>query len=81
LSRKKEGLLETGRFEERRATWSLFAALALMALLAAVSCGSGGGGQRGEGPSGGEQAVANLENPSLGEEDAPVVLVEYSDLQ
>jgi hypothetical protein len=81
LSRKKEGLLENGRFEVRRPAWLLFAALALMALLAAVSCGSAGGEQRGVGPSGGEQAVANLENPSLGEEDAPVVLVEYSDLQ
>ena len=50
MSRQKEGLLENGRFEERRATWPLFAVLALMALLAAVSCGSGGGGQRGEGP-------------------------------
>ncbi len=81
MSRKKEGLLENGRFKERRPAWPLLAGLALVALLAAVSCGSAGGEQRAAGPTGGEQAVADLEDPSLGEEGAPVVLVEYSDLQ
>ncbi len=80
-SRAKEGLAKNGCLDKKRpAPWALLAGLALVALLA-VSCGSAGGVQRAEGPSGGEQAAAHLENPSLGEEGAPVVLVEYSDLQ
>ncbi len=72
MSRKNEGLVENGHFEGRRLAWPL---------LAAVSCGSAGGEQRAGGSAGDEQAAVDLEHPSLGEEGAPVVLVEYSDLQ
>ncbi len=78
---KKEGLLENVSFEGKRLARLLLAGLALATLLAAVSCSRVGGEQRAEGPSGDEQAVAELDHPSLGEENAPVVLVEYSDLQ
>ena len=81
MSRKKEGLLENGRFEVRRPAWPLFAALALVAILAAVSCGGTAGEQRAEGSATDARAAADLEHLSLGEEGAPVVLVEYSDLQ
>ncbi len=81
MSRKNEGLGENGHFEGKRLTRPLLAGLALVALLAAASCGSAGGEQRTGGSAGDEQAVVDLEHPSLGEEGAPVVLVEYSDLQ
>ncbi len=81
MSRKKEGLLGNMRFKERGSTWPLLAGLALVALLVAVSCSGAGGEQRAGGSGGAEQAAADLEHPSLGEEGAPVVLVEYSDLQ
>ena len=66
--------------------------LALVAALVLASCGagdavssSGGGnggtdaGSSGSGDAGGETAA--LGTPSLGREDAPVVLTEYSDYQ
>jgi hypothetical protein len=54
----------------------------LVALLAAVSCGATAGKQGAKDPVGdGSQASGDLEHPSLGGEDAPVVLIEYGDYQ
>jgi hypothetical protein len=54
----------------------------LVALLAAVSCGGPAGEQRAEDPVGDEpQGGADLGHPSLGDENAPVVLIEYADYQ
>ncbi len=61
-----------------------------MAALALAGCGGGGqssagsdgggdAGSSGAGKAGGE--TVELETPSLGREDAPVVLTEYSDYQ
>jgi hypothetical protein len=94
LRKKKEGPAENGRFEGKGPVWSFLAGLTLITLLAAVSCGTGGE-QRAEGPVRGEQASvdepqaeteepqvgADLEDPGLGSEDAPVVLIEYADYQ
>ncbi len=80
MSRKNEGLAEHGCFEGKRLARPLLAGLALVALLAA-SCGRAGGEQSAEGSAGDEQAAVDLEHPSLGEEGAPVVLLEYWDLQ
>ena len=70
--------------------------LTLAAALVLVGCGSGSGGSQPSGggndasearsssPSGSESAggeTAELGTPSLGREDAPVVLTEYSDYQ
>ncbi len=67
-----------------RAVFTL--AVALAAALVLAGCAAGGGassaGADGGGkadPSGGE--TAELGTPSLGREDAPVVLTEYSDYQ
>ena len=66
--------------------WLLRAGFALLALVA-VSCGGPGAEQRAEDPAGDEpaggeeQAAVDLEHPSLGDEDAPVVLTEYADYQ
>lgn len=73
---KKKGPVENGRTEGNRT--ALLAGLALVALLAAVSCGTTGGEQA---TAVEPQAPVDLGPPSLGEEDAPVVLIEYSDLQ
>lgn len=80
-----------GRHYRERPAWLTLAGLSLLGLLvlAAVSCGGGGsssGGQRAEEPageagSGGEQAAVDLDHPSLGDENAPVVLTEYADYQ
>lgn len=74
----------------------LFVVLTLVALLAAVSCGGAAGKQSVEDPAENEQASADksqteteesqeageeLGHPSLGEEDAPVVMIEYADFQ
>lgn len=72
---------------ERRA-YSLLAGLALLAI-ATASCGGTAGEQRAEesageesqAGSGGEQAAVDLDHPSLGDENAPVVLTEYADYQ
>lgn len=56
---------------------SLLAGLALVLLLAAVSCGSATERVAPEEA----QASVDLGPPSMGEENAPVVLIEYSDLQ
>jgi protein-disulfide isomerase len=66
--------------------WLLRAGFALFALVA-VSCGGPGAEQRAADPAGDEpagseeQAAVDLEHPSLGDEDAPVVLTEYADYQ
>jgi hypothetical protein len=59
--------------------WVPFAGLALLALLVgafAVSCGGTVAEQPAE-----PQASADLDHPTLGAEDAPVVLTEYADYQ
>ena len=76
--------------EKAPALW-LFASLVLFALIVfgASSCGSAASEQSVEEgaedePQAGEdeeQAGAALEHPSLGSEDAPVVLIEYADYQ
>ncbi len=83
---------EHGRSERKSPVWPLLAGLVLVALLA-VSCGGGAGKQSAEDPgpqasadrSRAEmeesQAGANLEHPSLGDEDAPVFMIEYADFQ
>ena len=65
--------------------------VALVAALVLAGCGAGGGspsagndGAEKADPSGGGEAggeTAKLGTPSLGREDAPVVLTEYSDYQ
>ena len=79
-------MAENGRLEGRRPAWSLLVGLALVALLAAVSCSAAGeqaedtaasGSRTGEEP----EAGADLGHPALGEENAPVVLIEYADFQ
>ena len=73
-----------------RAVFTL--AVALAAALVLAGCGAGGGGPSSAGADGGEKAdpsgggraggeTAELGTPSLGREDAPVVLTEYSDYQ
>ena len=73
---------------DRKPALPLLARFAILALLVgtfAVSCGGTAAEQRAEnGPQGGsgeEQASADLEHPSLGDENAPVVLTEYADYQ
>ena len=80
-----EGLTK-GHSKRRTLLWLLRAGLVLLAL-AAVSCGGPSAEQRAEDPAedepteGEEQAAVDLEHPSLGDEDAPVVLTEYADYQ
>ena len=70
-----------------RAVFTLVVAL-LAALVLAGCGGAGEGGSSSAGGDGGEKAdsagggeTAKLGTPSLGREDAPVVLTEYSDYQ
>ena len=94
--RKKESPTETGHSKETRATWPLLAGLVLSVLLVAVSCGGTAGEQRADDPAEDEpqagaertqsgtdeeQTGVDLENPSLGSESAPVVMIEYADYQ
>ncbi len=80
--------MEEKKFAREWRVYPLLAGLALL-VLAAVSCGGAAGEQRGEEPSGekfqagsgGEQAAVDLEHPSMGDENAPVVLTEYADYQ
>jgi hypothetical protein len=77
--------------KEKGPAWWLFASLVLFALLVfgASSCGGTAREQSVEEgaedePQAGEdeeQAGADLEHPSLGSEDAPVLLIEYADYQ
>lgn len=92
---KKESLTETGCSKQTRATWPLLAALVLIVLVVAVSCGGAAGEQRAKETAEDEQASEErsqtetgepqagvaLEHPSLGDEDAPVVITEYADYQ
>ena len=81
-------LLEEKKSVGERRVYPLLAGLALL-VLATVSCGGAAGEQRAEEPfgeeskvgSGGEQAAVDLEHPSRGNENAPVVLTEYADYQ
>ena len=93
--RKKESPPETGCSSETRATWPLLSGLVLIVLLAGVSCGGVAGEQRAkenaedeqasversQAETGETQAGAALGHPSLGNEDAPVVITEYADYQ
>lgn len=96
MRRKKEGSVENEYFERRRPAWPLLAGLALLALFIAVSCGGTTGKQSTKDTADNEQASADklqvdtkepqevgtdLGHPSLGEEDAPVVMTEYADFQ
>jgi hypothetical protein len=95
LREKKEGPTKNGRFKgKKRTSWPLLVGLVLVTLLA-VSCGGAAREQRGE-PVEDEpqtpvdraqveteepQAGADLGHPSLGERNAPVLMIEYSDYQ
>ena len=81
-------LLEEKKSVGERRVYPLLAGLALLVLV--VGGGGGAAGeQRAEEPSGkesqagsgGEQAAVDLEHPSRGDENAPVVLTEYADYQ
>ncbi len=92
---KKESPTKIGSSKETRTTWPLLAGLVLIVLLAAVSCGGAAGEQRAkenveneqasverpQAETGEPQAGVALEHPSLGDEDAPVVITEYADYQ
>jgi len=91
---KKESPIDTVRSRETRATWPFLAGLVLIILLAAVSCGGAAREQRAkesaederasvrsQAETGEPQAGAALGHPSLGDEDAPVVITEYADYQ
>lgn len=68
-----------GRSSEKGKIWLPCAGLLLLALLAgafAVSCGGTVAEQPAE-----PQASADLDHPTLGAENAPVVLTEYADYQ
>lgn len=88
MRREKESLEIYAQPETGRSAWPLLAGLALL-VLATVSCGGTVGEQRVEEPardepqagSNEEQAAVDLEHPSLGDENAPVVLTEYADYQ
>ncbi len=95
MREKKEDLVKNGRFKGKVPAWPLLVGLVLVTLLAAVSCGGQAGKQRGE-PVEDEpqtpvdraqveteepQAGAYLGHPSLGQKNAPVLMIEYSDYQ
>ena len=90
MRRKKEAPVGNGRPNGEGSAWLLLAGLALVTLLAgvaAVSCSGPVQEQRAEEPVGDKlkteepQARANLEHPSLGERNAPVLMIEYADYQ
>ena len=92
---KKESLTETGCSKQTRTTWPLLAALVLIVLVVAVSCGGAANEQRAKETAQDEQASVErsqveteesqagvaLGHPSLGEDEAPVVITEYADYQ
>jgi len=92
---KKESPTKIGSSMETRTTWPLLAGLVLIVLLAGVSCGGAAGEQRAKESAEDEQASVErtqaetralqagvaLDHPSLGDEDAPVVITEYADYQ
>ena len=79
----------------RKSVWPLVAMLVLVAALAAAAlillggtrgqqerAASGGSGQQGQAQEEGAPApTAEIGHPSLGDEDAPVTMIEYSDFQ
>ena len=77
------------RSKRRRTVRPLLASLGLVALLVFISACGGAGSQRAEEEPSKEVASvetqeaagADLGNPSLGDEDAPVLMVEYADYQ
>ena len=91
----KESPTEIGPFKETRATWPLLVGLVLTLFLAAVSCSGAAGEQHGKETAEDEQASEErsqtemgkpkagvaLGSPSLGDEDASVVITEYADYQ
>ena len=79
-----ESPVENGHIKKKRPIGPFLAGLALVvaALFVAVFWGSTVGEQRAKDPAGyGPQGGVNLEHPSLGDENAPVVLIEYADYQ
>ncbi len=72
-------------FDGKGTSWLPFAGFALLTLLIgafAVSCGGTATEQGAEPRDGGEErASVELDHPSLGDENAPVVLTEYADYQ
>jgi protein-disulfide isomerase len=58
-----------------------FALLALFIGAFAISCGGTAAEQGAEPRDGEERASVELDHPSLGDENAPVVLTEYADYQ
>ncbi len=80
----KEDRISAGSGRARR---ELLALVMVLAGILAVSCGSPGTGPgtAGEGANTGtggtRTAAETLGNPSLGDEDAPVVMVEWGDFQ
>ncbi len=81
-SKQEEGSAKNRHMGKKRPSQPLLAVLVLVALFA-VSCGAAGGEQAKNSQVAPEQsqAAADPGHPSLGVEDAPVVLIEYSDLQ
>lgn len=71
------------RFKGRRTLQPLLASLGLVALLVFIAaCGSGGAGSKRANSSGeNRESGAVLGNPILGDEDAPVLMIEYADFQ
>ena len=73
--------MSNDRVESKILVWWLVTGLSLLTLfVVAVSCGAAEQ-QNSKEPAGEEQAAANLEHPSLGDDDAPVVMTEYADYQ
>ena len=71
-------------FDIKGTTRFTFARSALLALLIgafAVSCGGTAAEQGAEQSDGEERASVELDRPTLGDENAPVVLTEYADYQ
>ena len=79
---EKEGLAMHERFSGKGTTWLPFASLALLVGTFVVSCG-GTAAEQGAEPQDGseEQASVDLDHPTLGDANAPVVLTEYADYQ
>ncbi len=75
---REVGPVADGRLQSRRPAWLLLALFAL--LVGAISCGGSAVEQRTE-DADEEQAGVDLEHPSLGSVDAPVVMIEYADYQ
>jgi hypothetical protein len=73
---EKEGSAMHERFGGKETICLPFASLALLVGAFAVSCG-GTTAEQGAEP----QASADLDHPSLGDTNAPVVLTEYADYQ